>query len=101
MTQAAPFLVWLGVALFGLGFLGLLLRRNLIVLLMCVELMLNGANLVLVTYSRLWGNLDGQILAFVVIAVAAAEVGIGFGIVLSLFRRRDSLDISRFRQLRH
>lgn len=101
MTDAAGFLVWLGGCLFALGLIGLVLRRNLIVMLMCLELMLNGANLVLITYSRLWGNQDGQILAFLVIAVAAAEVGIGFGIILSLFRKKDTLDAGRFRMLRH
>lgn len=96
MTSAIETVVLYGTAMFAVGFLGLLLRRNVLVLLMSIELMLNGANVVLVTYSRLLGDQAGQILAFVVIAVAAAEVGIGFGIVLTIFRKRDTLDVDRF-----
>ncbi len=101
MNSSIPTMAIIGTMLFSIGLIGLLVRRNMLILLMCVELMLNGANLVLVTYSRLWTDQSGQILAFVVIAVAAAEVAIGFGIILSIFRRRDTLDVRRFNTLRY
>lgn len=80
-------------ALFLIGALGVLVRRNLIVILMCIELMLNGANLSLVAFSRQWGTLDGQIFVFFVIVVAAVEVAVGLAIVISLMRNRDSVNV--------
>jgi len=94
------FLLMVSAVLFSCGAMGVLVRRNLLILLMCIELMLNGANLTLVVFARQWGNLEGQILAFLVIAIAAAEVGVGLGIILALFRRSDSLDVNRFSRLR-
>ncbi|HEX2027282.1 MAG TPA: NADH-quinone oxidoreductase subunit NuoK [Nitriliruptorales bacterium] len=79
--------------LFSIGSVGVLTRRNAIVLLMCVELMLNAVNLTLVAASRLWGAADGQVVAFFVIVVAAAEVVIGLALVVNLFWRRGTLDI--------
>ena len=79
--------------LFMLGVLGVLVRRNLIVMFMCIELMLNAANLSLVAFSRLWGNLDGQIFVFMVIVVAAVEVPVGLAIIISLVRNRDTVNI--------
>jgi len=79
--------------LFMLGVLGVLVRRNMIVMFMCIELMLNAANLSLVAFSRLWGNLDGQIFVFMVIVVAAVEVAVGLAIVISLVRNRDTVNI--------
>jgi NADH-quinone oxidoreductase subunit K len=80
-------------ALFTIGAVGVLIRRNAIVLFMCVELMLNAANLALVTFSRMWGNLDGQIMAFFVMVVAAAEVVVGLAIIMSIFRTRRSASV--------
>jgi NADH-quinone oxidoreductase subunit K len=80
-------------ALFTIGAVGVLIRRNAIVLFMCVELMLNAANLALVTFSRLHGNLDGQIMAFFVMVVAAAEVVVGLAIIMSIFRTRRSASV--------
>ena len=80
-------------ALFTIGAVGVLIRRNAIVLFMCVELMLNAANLALVTFSRMHGNLDGQIMAFFVMVVAAAEVVIGLAIIMSIFRTRRSASV--------
>ena len=80
-------------ALFTIGAVGVLIRRNAIVLFMCVELMLNAANLALVTFSRMHGNLDGQIMAFFVMVVAAAEVVVGLAIIMSIFRTRHSASI--------
>jgi NADH-quinone oxidoreductase subunit K len=79
--------------LFLLGVLGALTRRNLIAVLMSIELMLNAVNLALVAFSRQWGNHNGQLFVLMVIVVAAAEVAVGLGIVLSLFRNRESVNV--------
>jgi NADH-quinone oxidoreductase subunit K len=79
--------------LFTLGAAGVLIRRNAIVVFMCVELMLNACNLSLVTFSRLNGNLDGQVMAFFVMVVAAAEVVVGLAIIVSIFRTRRSASV--------
>jgi NADH-quinone oxidoreductase subunit K len=85
--------VVLAAALFTIGAVGVLVRRNAIVLFMCVELMLNAGNLALVTFSRINGNLDGQIIAFFVMVVAAAEVVVGLAIIMSIFRTRRSASV--------
>ncbi|MGB8650269.1 MAG: NADH-quinone oxidoreductase subunit NuoK [Mycobacteriales bacterium] len=79
--------------LFTIGALGVLLRRNAILVFMCVELMLNSVNLTLVTFSRAKGTLDGQIMAFFVMVVAAAEVVVGLAIIMSIFRTRRSASV--------
>jgi NADH-quinone oxidoreductase subunit K len=79
--------------LFTIGAVGVLIRRNAIVLFMCIELMLNSANLALVTFSRINGTLDGQIIAFFVMVVAAAEVVVGLAIIMSIFRTRRSASV--------
>ena len=83
----------LAALLFTIGALGVLLRRNAILVFMCVELMLNSVNLTLVTFSRIEGNLDGQVMAFFVMVVAAAEVVVGLAIIMSIFRTRRSASI--------
>ena len=83
----------LAALLFTIGALGVLLRRNAILVFMSVELMLNSVNLTLVTFSRLRGTLDGQIMAFFVMVVAAAEVVIGLAIIMSIFRSRRSASV--------
>jgi len=83
----------LSAALFSVGTLGVLMRRNAIVVFMCIELMLNAANLSLVTFARMNGNLDGQIIAFFVMVVAAAEVVVGLAIILTIFRTRRSASV--------
>ena len=83
----------LSAALFTIGATGVLIRRNAIVVFMCIELMLNAANLSLVTFSRINGTLDGQIMAFFVMVVAAAEVVIGLAIIMSIFRTRRSASV--------
>jgi len=83
----------LSAALFSIGATGVLIRRNAIVVFMCVELMLNAVNLSLVTFSRINGTLDGQIMAFFVMVVAAAEVVVGLGIIMSIFRTRRSASV--------
>jgi len=85
--------VGLSAVLFGIGVAGALLRRNMIVILMSVELMLNAVNLAFVAFSRMHGSNDGHVFVLMVITVAAAEVCVGLGIVISLFRNRDSANI--------
>jgi NADH-quinone oxidoreductase subunit K len=87
-----PFLV-LSAILFSIGATGVLLRRNAIVVFMCVELMLNAVNLSFVTFARVHGNLDGQIAAFFVMVVAAAEVVVGLAIIVTIFRTRRSASV--------
>ena len=83
----------LSALLFTIGAVGVLIRRNAIVVFMCVELMLNSVNLSLVAFSRINGTLDGQVLAFFVMVVAAAEVVVGLAIIMSIFRTRRSASV--------
>jgi NADH-quinone oxidoreductase subunit K len=92
--------VLLSVALFAIGVLGVFLRRNIITILMCIELMLNAANLAFVAYSRALGALDGQLLVFFVMTVAAAEAAVGLAIVIALHRTKDTLDVDAFNVLK-
>ena len=85
--------VALSALLFMLGAVGALTRRNLIVILMSIELMLNAVNLALVAFSRQWADLAGHVFVLMVIVVAAAEVAVGLGIVISLFRNRESVNV--------
>jgi NADH-quinone oxidoreductase subunit K len=85
--------LYLSAVLFTIGAVGVLIRRNAIVVFMCVELMLNSVNLTLVTFSRLNSNLDGQVMAFFVMVVAAAEVVVGLAIIMSIFRSRRSASV--------
>jgi NADH-quinone oxidoreductase subunit K len=87
-----PYIV-LAAILFSIGALGVLVRRNAIVVFMCVELMLNATNLAFVSFARQHGNLDGQIAAFFVMVVAAAEVVIGLAIIMAIFRTRRSASV--------
>ena len=79
--------------LFVTGVLGVLVRRNAIVIFMCIELMLNAVNLAFVTFSRMHGNLDGQLFAFFTMVVAAAEVVVGLAIIMAIFRSRRSISM--------
>ena len=83
----------LAAILFSIGVLGVLLRRNALVIFMSIELMLNAVNLTLVAFARMRGTLDGQVLAFFVIAVAAAEVVVGLAIIVAMFRRKQSASV--------
>ena len=85
--------LYLSALLFTIGAAGVLLRRNAIVMFMCIELMLNAANLAFVTFSRINGSLDGQIISFFVMVVAAAEVVVGLAIIMSIFRTRRSASV--------
>lgn len=87
------------VALFALGLIGVLVRRNPIMLLLAVELMLNAANVAFLGFARHWNNIDGHIFALVVMVVAAAEVVIGLGLTVSIFRQRRGLDVDELTEL--
>jgi NADH:ubiquinone oxidoreductase subunit K len=84
---------------FSLGTVGVITRRNPLVVLLCLELMLNGSNLALVAFSRMWGNGDGQIFALIVMTVAACEVCIGLGMIVAIYRRRLPIDVDELREL--
>jgi NADH-quinone oxidoreductase subunit K len=85
--------VFLAVILFAIGGVGVLVRRNAIVIFMCIELMLNACNLAFVSFARMWGNLDGQVVAFFVMVVAAAEVVVGLAILMAIYRARKSASV--------
>lgn len=90
----------LAAILFAIGVAGVLFRRNILVIFMCVELMLNAANISLVAFGRALNSLDGQVLVFFVLAVAAAEVSVGLAIIIDLFRKRGTIDINEASLLR-
>jgi len=92
MVPASYYLI-LGAVLFVLGAAGVLVRRNALVMLMSVELMLSAVSLTLVTYSRFLGQVDGQVFALLVMAVAAAEVAVGLAVVVALVRHKDTTDV--------
>ena len=85
--------LYLAAVLFTIGAAGVLIRRNAIVLFMCIELMLNAVNLSFITFAKTNGALDGQVLAFFVMVVAAAEVVVGLGILVAIFRKRSSTSV--------
>ena len=85
--------VALAVILFVIGAVGVLVRRNALVIFMCIELMLNAVNLAFVAFARMHGNLDGQVIAFFVMVVAAAEVVVGLAIIMTIFRTRRSASV--------
>ena len=88
MSVGGEWYLYLAAALFTIGAVGLLVRRNVLVMFMCVELMLNAVNLTFVTFARELDDIGGQSLVFFVLVVAAAEVVVGLGIIVSIFRRR-------------
>ena len=90
----------LSAVLFTMGVLGVLLRRNVIVVFLSIELMLNAVNLSLVTFSQMFGDVDGQILVFFVMSVAAAEAAVGLAIVIALFRNKQTVNIDEIRLFR-
>ncbi|EJL69953.1 MULTISPECIES: NADH-quinone oxidoreductase subunit NuoK [Chryseobacterium] len=100
--QSIPldYFIILSSVLFCLGVLGVLLRKNAIVILGCVELMLNSVNLLLAAFSAYKGNGDGQLLVFFIMVVAAAEVAVGLAIIAMLYRNTRSVDVSIFNKLR-
>lgn len=85
--------------IFTIGAAGVLTRRSPLVVLLCLELMLNAGNLALIAFSRMHGNDDGQIFAIIVMVVAACEVTVGLGVIVAMYRRRVPIDVDRLREL--
>lgn len=98
---ATELYVLLSAILFILGALGVLLRRNAILVFMSIELMLNAANLALAAFARQWGNLDGQVLVFFVMTIAAAEVAVGLALIVAIFRTKKSTSIDDLHLFKH
>ena len=96
--DVAWFLV-LSVFIFCIGIAGVLTRRNPLVILLCLELMLNAGNLALVAFARAHGNQDGQVFAIVVMVVAACEVAVGLGLIVAIYRRNIPVDVDELREL--
>src|SRR5471030_2559429 len=90
MSLSAGWYLGLAALVFSIGAVGLLVRRNVLIMFMCIELMLNAANLTFVTFARMLGDIGGQVLVFFVLVVAAAEVVVGLGIVVAIYRRRST-----------
>jgi NADH-quinone oxidoreductase subunit K len=89
------------VALFAIGFLGVLVRKNTIVIYMCLELMLSASTLALVAFSRFYNSMDGALFVFFIITVAAAEVAVGLAIIVALYRRRRTVQVDELNYLKH
>ena len=85
---------------FSLGAIGVITRRNPLVVLLCLELMLNGGNLALIAFARMWGNGDGQIFALIVMVIAACEVTVGLGLIVAIYRRQMAIDVDELNELR-
>ena len=98
--NVVPHALLLSLALFAVGAVGVFLRRNLITVLLSVEIMLNAVNLTFVAVGRFQGNVDGQIITFFVMTVAAAEAAVGLAIVIALFRHRETLNPDAFTALK-
>ncbi len=94
------FLLIISATIFCIGSVGFLIRRNPLIMFMCIELMLNAVNLLLVGYSGFLNSLDGQIFALMIMAVAAAEVVVGLAIILTIFRTRHELDVDHMNVLK-
>jgi len=92
--------LYLSALLFTIGAVGVLIRRNAIVVFMCIELMLNASNLAFVTFSRMNGNIDGQLFAFFTMVVAACEVVVGLAIIVTIYRSRRSASVDDARLLK-
>jgi NADH-quinone oxidoreductase subunit K len=93
-------LIIISMAMFLIGILGVLFKRNALIFFLSIELMLNAANLLFVTFSRFWGNATGQVWVFFVLVVAAAEAAVGLAIIINLFRSKEVVDVDQYNTLR-
>jgi NADH-quinone oxidoreductase subunit K len=93
------YFISLSAILFTIGILGVLIRRNAIIIFMSVELMLNSANLAFIAFARMYQSLDGQVFVFFVMAVAAAEVAVGLALIVAIFRNKQSIDVDQINSL--
>jgi NADH-quinone oxidoreductase subunit K len=94
------FYLILALLLFSIGVIGVLFRRNAIIVFMCIELMLNSVNLVFVSFSSFLGNLNGQVFVFFIMTVAAAEAAVGLAIIIALFRNKDTINLDEINILK-
>jgi len=93
--------LFLSLLLFSIGIMGTLMRRNAIIIFMCIELMLNAVNLLLVSFSKQYGDADAQLFVFFIMVVAAAEVAVGLAIIVMMYRKVHSVDINILNRLKH
>ncbi|WP_118949782.1 NADH-quinone oxidoreductase subunit NuoK [Taibaiella helva] len=93
--------LFLSLALFSIGVMGVLMRRNAIIVFMCIELMLNAVNLLMVAFSKMMGTADAQVFVFFIMVVAAAEVAVGLAIIVMMYRKVHSVDINILNRLKH
>lgn len=99
-TVPIDYYLWLSAALFTIGVLGVMYRRNAIIIFMCIELMLNAVNLLLVAFSSYMNDASGQVFVFFIMAVAAAEVAVGLAILVTMYRNTKSIDINILNRLK-
>jgi NADH-quinone oxidoreductase subunit K len=100
MTVSYSWLMALSAAIFAIGVAGVLLRRNILVMFMSIELMLNAVNLAFITMARRLGSMDGQVIVFFVMTVAAAEAAVGLAIIISIFRNRETVNADELKLMR-
>jgi len=96
-----PSYLFVSALLFAIGFFGVLLRKNTLVIYMCLELMLLASTLALVAFSKFNGTLDGNVFVFFILTIAAAEVAVGLAIIVALFRKRHTVQVEELNQLKH
>jgi NADH-quinone oxidoreductase subunit K len=94
------FMIYLSLALFAIGIVGVLAKRNALIFFLSIEMLLNAANLLFVTFARHWGNQTGLVWVFFVLVVAAAEAAVGLAIVINLFRSKQVVDVDQYDELR-
>lgn len=101
MTVGLNEYLYLSAVLFAIGFLGVLVRKNTLIIYMCLELMLVASTVALVAFSRFNGTMDGNVFVFFILTVAAAEVAVGLAIIVALFRRRQTIDVGELNALKN
>jgi NADH-quinone oxidoreductase subunit K len=101
MPINSTYYLFLSLLLFSIGIMGALMRRNAIIIFMCIELMLNAVNLLLVAFSTLFGDANAQLFVFFIMVVAAAEVAVGLAIIVMMYRKVQSVDINILNRLKH
>ena len=99
MVPISAYLI-LAMVLFGIGTAGVMISRNMIIMFMCVELMLNAANLALIAFSRALNLVDGHVIVFLVLTVAAAEAAVGMAMIIMIYRNRETINIDRYNLLK-
>ena len=101
MPVTSTYYLFLSLLLFCIGIMGALMRRNAIIIFMCIELMLNSVNLLLVSFSKIFADADAQLFVFFIMVVAAAEVAVGLAVIVMMYRKVHSVDINILNRLKH